>query len=437
MKQEQRIYFHEIIEESYDGEWGIDNSTFGNEECEVIRGTDFSSLYEPNYKLPKRWLKITNVKRKQLKTNDIIFEMAGGTSNQSTGRTSIVRASFFKYHKIFPVLCASFCRFLRIKNTYSPLYIYYLLQAWYKADYMRIFNIQHTGISRFQYTIFKNKTILNIPSLPIQKKIAAVLSAYDDLIENNNKRIAILEKMAEELYREWFVRIRFPGYEKAKFVNGIPEGWEIKRIGDIGDYINGFPFKPDDWKQQGLPIIKIREIKNGIDYDTPRNSGEYVPKRLHIHKGDIIFSWSGSLEVIIWNLEDGLLNQHLFKVVPKPEIPSMYLFLCLKSSISQFESLTTGATMKHIKRKELNHVKVLKPKNELLNGFNSIVEPLQKSIQNLSTQNSSLNYIKYSLLTRLMSGKIDVENLDIQFPKSMTEEEKTSEDRICGENNHA
>jgi type I restriction enzyme, S subunit len=80
-------------------------------------------------------------------------------------------------------------------------------------------------VSRFQYTVFKNKTTLKIPKIKTQEKIAAILSAYDDLIENNKRRIALLEKMAEEIYREWFVRMRFPGYRKMKFEKGLPEDW--------------------------------------------------------------------------------------------------------------------------------------------------------------------------------------------------------------------
>jgi type I restriction enzyme S subunit len=87
---------------------------------------------------------------------------------------------------------------------------------------MAVFNIQHTGVSRFQYTTFKNHTELSIPILHTQRKIAAILSAYDELIENNQRRIALLEKVAEEVYREWFVRLRFPGHETMKFVKGLP-----------------------------------------------------------------------------------------------------------------------------------------------------------------------------------------------------------------------
>src|SRR5205823_2172297 len=105
----------------------------------------------------------------------------GGTSSQSTGRSALLKQSFFNDHSGVPILCASFSRHLRLQTTeYSPRFIYYLLQTLYRSGYMAVFNIQHTRVSRFQYTSFKNHTELQIPELPIQRKIAAVLSAYDE-----------------------------------------------------------------------------------------------------------------------------------------------------------------------------------------------------------------------------------------------------------------
>lgn len=260
------------------------------------------------------------------------------------------------------------------------------------------------------------------PPLPIQRKIAAVLSAYDDLIENNNRRIAILEKMAEELYREWFVRLRFPGHENVKIVKGVPEGWEVKKLGEVAEYLNGYPFAPDEWQNEGLPIIKIKELKEGVTSQTPRNTGEKIPKKLFINNGDLLFSWSGSLEVVLWNGGKGLLNQHLFKVVPAKGISREFLFLCLKESIVLLSCLTTGATMQHIKRKELNHVEVYACTTELMSIFTSHVEPILREIEQLSVASDKMCSLRDRLLSRLMSGKLDVENLDIEFPPSMKED---------------
>ena len=223
--------FGELLVDSKDGEWGDGEATVGSRESLIIRGTDFADLDNPTAEFPRRWIKNHIADRKRLQPGDLILETAGGTSTQSTGRSAFLKKSFFKHHSDVPDLCASFCRHLRLDtNKFAPRFIYYLLQTLHRSGYMGVFNIQHTGVSRFQYTAFKNHTELQIPELPKQRKIAAILSAYDELIENNKRRIALLEKLAEEVYREWFVRLRFPGHEKVKSVKGLPGGWQQRKI---------------------------------------------------------------------------------------------------------------------------------------------------------------------------------------------------------------
>ena len=141
---------------------------------------------------------------------------------------------------------------------------------------------------------FIERTKLNVPDLPTQMRIAEILSAYDDLIENNNRRIALLEKAAQELYKEWFVRFRFPGCENVKFENGLPEGWTIKRMNDfcyVTDGTHDTP-KPLD---EGFPLITGRCIKNGfVDFDEAycisEKDHENIKKRSGLSSGDILFS---------------------------------------------------------------------------------------------------------------------------------------------------
>ena len=121
---------------------------------------------------------------------------------------------------------------------------------------MAVFNIQHTGVSRFQYTAFKNHTELQVPDLTVQRKIAAILSAYDELIETNKQRIALLEKLAEEIYREWFVRLRFPGHENVKVVKGVPQGWEVLPFSELTD-VN--PSERID-KSEEIPFVGMEDL---------------------------------------------------------------------------------------------------------------------------------------------------------------------------------
>ncbi|WP_417371639.1 restriction endonuclease subunit S [Gelidibacter japonicus] len=257
--------------------------------------------------------------------------------------------------------------------------------------------------------------IVTLPPLKTQRKIASILSAYDDLIENNLKRIKLLEEQAQLTYEEWFVRFKFPGHETTKFdeESGLPEGWEKVKLSKIATFMNGYAFKPKDLGDKGLPVIKIKEMKNGLNSDSPRNCGENIPDKYIVENGDILFSWSASLEVVIWLYEKGLVNQHLFKVTPAKGFGYSYVYLATKNSLKIFDSLTTGATMKHIKRKELDFVKLNKPEQIKMNSFEKIVRPMFNSIINLSKQNQHLKEARDILLPRLMSGMIDVEKHEV------------------------
>ena len=221
---------------------------------------------------------------------------------------------------------------------------------------------------------------LEVPPLQTQHRIATILSRYDSLIENYQKQIKLLEEAAQRLYKEWFVDLRFPGHENTKIVDGVPEGWEKKSIGEIGEYLNGFAFKPSDWQDLGKPIIKIKEMGNGVTNETPRNSGERVPAKYLIKAGDLLFSWSATLMVIIWSGEEGWLNQHLFKVTPVKGIDREFLLQSISNTIVEFQNLTTGSTMKHIQRNKLDQVFVNVPNAEIMKRYSDISEKTRSNI---------------------------------------------------------
>ena len=246
------------------------------------------------------------------------------------------------------------------------------------------------------------------PSLFVQERIATILSRYDSLIENYQKQIKLLEEAAQRLYKEWFVDLHFPGHENTKIVDGVPEGWEKKSIGEIGEYLNGFAFKPSDWQDLGKPIIKIKEMGNGVTNETPRNSGERVPAKYLIKAGDLLFSWSATLMVIIWSGEEGWLNQHLFKVTPVKGIDREFLLQSISNAIVEFQNLTTGSTMKHIQRNKLDQVFVNVPNAEIMKRYSDISEKTRSNILSLQSQLRLLTEARDRLLPKLMSGEITV-----------------------------
>lgn len=241
-----------------------------------------------------------------------------------------------------------------------------------------------------------------------QTRIADILSAYDDLIKNNQQQIKLLEEATQRLYKEWFVDLHFPGYEDVEIVDGVPKGWKKNSMNEIAEYLNGYAFKPSDWGTEGLPIIKIKEMNDGITENTPRNSGEYIPGKYLIKAGDILFSWSATLTAMIWDSEDGLLNQHLFKVVPKARITREFMFQSILKTLEEFKNLTTGSTMKHIQRGKLEQVYINVPTKDLMNEYSKQGETIRQEILILKKKISLLEEARDRLLPKLMSGEIEV-----------------------------
>lgn len=247
-----------------------------------------------------------------------------------------------------------------------------------------------------------------LPSTEQQQYIADVLSSYDDLIENNQKQIKLLEEAAQRLYKEWFIDLRFPGHETTPIVDGVPEGWSVESMDDIAEYINGYAFKPSDWGTSGKPIIKIKEMGLGVTSDTPRNSGENIPEKYNITAGDILFSWSATLSAMIWDEEDGLLNQHLFKVIPCDGVSREFVLQSILKTLDEFSNLTTGSTMKHIQRGKLKEVHVNVPNERTMRKYKSISEPIREQLLNLKREIILLQEARDRLLPKLMSGEIEV-----------------------------
>lgn len=249
---------------------------------------------------------------------------------------------------------------------------------------------------------------IEMPSIEEQQIIVDMLSAYDDLIENNQKQIKLLEEAAQRLYKEWFVYLRFPGYETTPITEGIPTGWTVQSMNDIAEYINGYAFKPTDLGTVGKPIIKIKEMGSGVTADTPRNTGENIPEKYNVTAGDILFSWSATLSAMIWDEEDGLLNQHLFKVIPGEGISREFVLQSILKTLDEFSNLTTGSTMKHIQRGKLKEVKVNVPSDELMMLYKNISEPIREQILNVKRQMILLREARDRLLSKLMNREIEV-----------------------------
>ncbi len=290
----------------------------------------------------------------------------------------------------------------------DPKFLFYALKA--RKDRIRRLSTDASHGTKKLDTHALIAVELDFPeTIDEQRRIAEIASAYDDLIENNRRRIALLERAARLLYREWFVHFRFPGNETARFVDSLPKGWSECSFAEMADYLNGFAFKPRHLGDVGLPIVKIPELKNGILEKTPRYDGHEVPEKYILNDGDLIFSWSGTLAVEFWNSGTGYLNQHLFKVTPNERFSEAFILIALRECMPKFMGKAVGATMKHIRRSALDEVKHPLPPEELLSYFNRVVSRKYDQVQSLRVQNQKLSKARDLLLPRLMDGRIPVD----------------------------
>lgn len=334
---------------------------------------------------------LDNSSAKLIPENSLIIAMYG--QGDTAGRVAI--------NKIPLTTNQACCNFIIDKEKADYNFIYYQLCTLYD----KMVSLKSGGAQPNLNAGKLKELEIALPPLETQQKIAGILSAYDDLIENNRKQIKLLEEAAQKLYKEWFVKLNFPGHENVKIVDGVPEGWTTKTVEELGEYLNGYAFKPSDWKTEGLPIIKIKEMNQGITKDTPRNSGEQIPKKYIIKTGDIVFSWSATLAVVIWTGETGLLNQHLFKVTPATSICREFIFQTIKYELDAFSNLTTGATMKHIQRNKLSQLSLAVPDKKIMSLYDKVANPIREKIINSQLSILNLQSARDKLLLKLMNGK--------------------------------
>jgi type I restriction enzyme S subunit len=265
-----------------------------------------------------------------------------------------------------------------------------------------------------------------LPHINKQRKIAAIISTYDDLIENDKRRIALLEKMAEEIYREWFVRMRFPGHEKVKFKKGVPEKWKYEKLDDLCSVIKRgiSPFYDDSAK--GL-VINQRCIRDGsIDLSVARGHNTKVPKEKYLQYGDTLINSTGvgtlgRISIVEDSPENLTVDSHITICrADSAKIKLQYLAHSIKRLQEYFEYMATGATGQvELNRSLIASTKILAPETKLQVQFSEIADPIWKKRHLLTKSLKILTNSRDMLLGRLISGKLPVDNLDIQFPHSM------------------
>jgi type I restriction enzyme S subunit len=266
-----------------------------------------------------------------------------------------------------------------------------------------------------------NKEI-NLPPLQTQKRIASILSAYDDLIENNLKRIKLLEETAQNIYKEWFVNFRFPNYENTPFnkETGLPEGWFKGNVSDLCEVKSGYAFKSKDWQQQGNPVMKIKNITNNTvdinDCDYVDDEVAKIAEKYELFEGDVLIAMTGATVGkvgLIPKIEKRIyLNQRVGLFRPFSEIENnvylVFSFFMTDEAQRQILNFAGGAAQPNISSSQISDVEINIGSAEILKMFESKIQPIMVSIQTLYSQNQKLKEARDILLPRLMNRTIEV-----------------------------
>jgi type I restriction enzyme S subunit len=320
-----------------------------------------------------------------LKTGDIVIARTGATTGYNkliTKNNNVVFASYLIRYRINTEVA-------------NPYYVAYNLQSYEWKGFVKgiIGGSAQPGANAKQFASFN----FLLPPLKEQKVIAEVLSSLDDKIDLLHRQNKTLEALAQTLFRQWFV-------EEAK------DEWEKKPLSKIANFLNGlacqkFPPQNDVDK---LPVLKIKDLKAGIsessDWATTDVKSEYI-----IESGDVIFAWSASLMVKIWDGEKCILNQHLFKVT-SDNYPKWFYYQWCKYHLDRFIAIAQAhaTTMGHIKRKDLDNAMCFVPSEDEIKTMDEQIASLMQKLESNSKQIRSLENIRDTLLPKLMSGEVRV-----------------------------
>jgi type I restriction enzyme, S subunit len=311
-----------------------------------------------------------------------------------------------------------------IAGRVEPSFLYYALQS----DIQRL--IEFAGGTAQKNLLLRDLRAfeVRVPPLPVQWRIAGILSAYDELIENSQRRIRVLEAMASALYREWFVHFHFPGHEKvprvASPLGEVPKSWEVKRIGEVADIFRGRSYRSVDLAEEdGLPFLNLKCLdrdggfrRSGLKRYTGEYKGNHVAK-----KGDIVMAVTDMTQerrivaraALVPTLEKefGISSMDLVRIEPKLSIPKMFLYSFLRYSAfaDEVKQHANGANVLHLAPERITDFRLAVPISDLMRHFANFVVQLFEQMDTLESKVENLRQTCDLLLPRLLSGQIDAE----------------------------
>jgi type I restriction enzyme S subunit len=365
-----------------------------------------------------------------LRRYDVVIAMSSG-SREAVGRLAQLRQDWIG-------CVGAFCAVIRADpRGVHPDFLGFVLQS---PDFRTHVETHAVGtaimnLSRERILGFS----LKLPPLPEQRAIAHILGTLDDKIELNRRMSETLEAMARALFKAWFVdfepvRAKMEGrWQRGQSLPGlpahlydlfpdrlvdselgeIPEGWEVKSLDEIAHFLNGLALQKYPPKEgRSLPVIKIAQLRSGNTLGADQASADLDPDYV-VADGDILFSWSGSLECVVWAGGPGALNQHLFKVTPK-RYPRWLCYFGVHAHLEEFRHIAAGkaTTMGHIQRHHLSEAKLAVPPYPLLEVMDRCVSPIFEASWKRHLESRTLSALRDALLPKLIRGEIRVKDAE-------------------------
>lgn len=415
------VPFGKICEDSAFGPRFSGDLYAPNGNVATLRTTDISADGRIEYQqMPLAELDLSKFTRHVLRRDDLVITRTG-----RVGTTAV----FDRFG--LPVLPGAFLIRFRLDRTKAePRFYRYYFNS---AEGQSLIQSVATGSVQQNLNITNLHTLrLPLPPLSEQRAIAGVLGALDDKIEQNRGTSAALERLARAMFRAWFVGFEpvkakaagadaFPSMPQAVFdslstrlvdseLGPVPEGWEVKPLAHIAKFLNGLALQKYPPRGDGLdlPVIKIAELRKGSAAGADMANGD-LPQQFVIDDRDLLFSWSGTLEVEFWFGGKGALNQHLFKV-SSAHYPDWFCLYWIRQHLPSFRVIASSkaTTMGHIKRGHLEEALVAVPPTSVINAAHAMIGAAFDLHANLQIESRKLALLRDYLLPRLLSGEVHV-----------------------------
>jgi type I restriction enzyme S subunit len=419
------------------GGWGSEDEKDNYSKVAVIRGTDIPRVTNGDFStVPFRYEDDKKIANRKLNVGDIVLETAGGSSanGQFTGRTLLVTEEVLE--KLGTTICASFCKRLEVdKNLVNPGYFYHYMQDLYKSGRVASYDSQSTGISNFQFDVFKTTEHLDLGSMKHQEQVSSLLSGIQNQINLNSQISKTLEDIAQTIFKSWFIDFDpvkakmagekpvgmdeataalFPDSMEDSELGLIPRGWGIKNLSALSD-ISKITVNPQKHLHTIFTQYSIPAFDSG-GYPVEGTGSSILSNKFVLGGSAILVSKLNPRTTRVWTVLEppasGICSTEFIVLMPRSDTLLPFINSIVRDSkfLEALASMATGSTgsRQRVRPEDIFQIGVFVPSGDLIAKLFEVQFPMLQHIQNLKDENQSLSKLRDSLLPRLISGELQI-----------------------------